>query len=308
MMIERIPITSREQWLAVRRHDVTASTIGALYGAHPYMSALKLYMTHAGIEFPKKENEAMKRGRLLEPAVGLAVAEERPDWQIVKANEYYRDPGQRLGATPDFYIDGDPRGRGVLQAKTASPHAWEHYWDEGREVPLWIELQCLTECMLTDAAFGVVAVLRVDAFGLDCSITEIPRHSAAEQKIRAAVAQFWRDVAAGHEPQPDYGRDADLLKIIAPREIKGKIIDLSGDNELPALLSQRELLMQEIEGYKTRKTAIDTEIKFKLGDAERGVGIPEWSIIWRTHHVNEYVVAATDQRPLRIHHKKEARP
>src|SRR5262245_18769817 len=52
MTIERIPITSREQWLELRKPDVTASVVGALFAAHPYMTALKLYLMHQGIDFP----------------------------------------------------------------------------------------------------------------------------------------------------------------------------------------------------------------------------------------------------------------
>jgi predicted phage-related endonuclease len=307
MTIERHKIIDREQWLHLRKQDVTASVIGALFSVHPYMTALKLYMMHSGVEFPEEENAAMRRGRLLEPSVALAAAGERPDWQISKANEYFRDPDQRLGATPDFFIDGDPRGPGVLQAKTAGPHAWEHYWENGNRVPFYIELQCLTEMMLTDAAFGAVAALRVDAFDLACAITVIPRQAVAESKIKDAVEKFWEDVAAGREPSPDYNKDAELLKVIAPREVKDKIIDVSGDNELPLLLTQREMLMEEIAAFETRKTTIETEIKFKMRDAERAIGIPDWAITWKTHHVHEFVVPAKDQRPLRIHHK-EARP
>jgi predicted phage-related endonuclease len=121
MTIERIEITSREQWLALRKPDVTASVVASLFGCHPYVSALKLYLAHSGVEFDEADNRVFRRGRLMEPTVALAVSEERPDWRIEKCDSYYRDPDLRLGATPDFLIHGDPRGLGVLQTKTAAP-------------------------------------------------------------------------------------------------------------------------------------------------------------------------------------------
>ncbi len=300
--IDQIPILNREQWLGARKDDVTASVVGALFGVHPYTTALKEYLRHSGIEFDEADNEVTRRGRILEPAVAAAVAELRPEWTLKKATNYYREPANRLGATPDYLIQGDPRGPGVLQAKTAAPHVWERDWQNGEAVPFWIQLQCLTEAMLTEAAFGVVAALQIHAFDLACCIIEVPRHPPAEQKIRAAVAQFWCDVADGREPEPNYGRDADLLRFIAPREQAGKVIDLGGDNELPALLEQREMLMAEISGREQRKVEIEAEVKFKMRDAERVAGLRGWSITWKTHHVKEHIVKAKDQRPLRIHH------
>jgi predicted phage-related endonuclease len=304
-MIERILITSREQWLKERAHDVTASVIGALFGAHPYVSALKLYLAQCGIEFDQLDDRVKRRGRLMEPAVALAVAEQRPDWRLEKCNFYVRDIELRLGATPDFLIHGDPRGLGVLQTKTAAPHVYERDWEGGETVPFWIQLQTLTEALLCEAAFGAVGVLKVDAFDLDCAIKEVPRHPGAEQRIITAVGKFWDDVAAHREPDPDYGKDAELLRFIAPHEVVGKSVDLTGDNELPALLDQREMIMAGIAGYEARKDEIDTAIKFRMRDAERVIGLPDWSITWKSHHRQEYLVPAKDIRTLRIHHRSK---
>jgi predicted phage-related endonuclease len=306
MRIERIPITSREQLFnELRPRNVGASVVGALFGAHPYVSALKLYLMHSGIEFDEADNRVFRRGRLMEPAVALAVAEERADWRIEKCDSYYRDPDLRLGATPDFFIHGDPRGLGTLQTKTAAPGVYQRDWEGGATVPFWVQLQALTEAMLTDAAFAAVAVLQVDAFDMALSIIEVPRHPAAEQRIRDAVAKFWDDVAAGREPDADYNRDAELLKVIAPHEVVGKSIDLSGDNELPALLDQRAEIMEAMKGYEARKDEIETQLRFCMRDAERVVGLPEWSITWKSVFRNEYTVPAKEVRTLRITRKKE---
>lgn len=42
-MIDRIQIENREQWLALRRQDVTASVVAATMGLHPYVSKLALF-------------------------------------------------------------------------------------------------------------------------------------------------------------------------------------------------------------------------------------------------------------------------
>jgi predicted phage-related endonuclease len=303
MIVERRPIIDREQWLAWRRQDVTASAVAALFGAHPYLSALKLYLEKCGIEFPENDNAVFRRGRRMEPGVAIAVAEERPEWTIRPAREYLRAPELRLGASPDFYIDGDPRGLGVLQAKSAAPSVYDREWGDGP--PFWITLQTLAECILSDAAFGVAAALRVDAYDMDCAIHEIPRHRGAETRILAAVAQFWDDIEHGREPDPDYGKDAELIKIIAPREAAlDKAIDLSGNNELPELLAERALLMARQRQDDARCKEIETEIKFLMRDAAIVSGLPEWRITWKTEPRKGYTVAPSEPRVLRIYDKR----
>jgi predicted phage-related endonuclease len=303
MMIERRPITDREQWLAWRREDVTASAVAALFGCHPYLSALKLYLEKCGIAFPDNDNAIFRRGRRMEPGVAIAVAEERPQWTIRPAREYLRAPDIRLGASPDFYIDGDARGLGVLQAKSAAPSVYDREWGDGP--PFWIALQTLAECILSNAAFGVAAALRIDAYDMDCSIHEIPRHPDAEARILTAITQFWDDVENGREPDPDYGKDADLLKIIAPRETASDAaIDLSGNNELPELLAERALLLARRNQDKARCEEIETEIKFLMRDAAIISGLPDWRISWKTEPRKGYTVAPSTPRVLRIVDKR----
>src|SRR5580765_176161 len=183
-MIERRSITSKEVWLEWRKQDVTASVVGALFNCHDYTTPLRLYAEKRGTEFIHQDNLAMRRGRWLEPAVAKAVEELRPDWTLEPARHYLRDPELRLGATPDFYIHGDPRGLGILEAKTVAPSVYTRDWGDGLEVPLYHILQASVAAMLADADSIVIAALLVDAHNMDVSIHEMPRNPAAEQKIR----------------------------------------------------------------------------------------------------------------------------
>ena len=138
MATQTIPITSREQWLLLRRADVTANPIGALFGddCHPYRTIASLHAEKTGtnIPGPDPDSEVIERGTELEPFVAAKVAKLRPEWAVTKADHYLRDPDARIGCTPDYYIDG-PRGRGVLQCKTVgSPGESRAKWGE-RDAP-----------------------------------------------------------------------------------------------------------------------------------------------------------------------------
>lgn len=301
MIVQRIPILSRPQWLELRKPDVTASTVAALFGVHPYATPLKLYYQHQGMEFGFEETKPIRRGRLLENAVAQRVGEEHDDWIIEKCQTYFRAPELKLGATPDFFIHGDPRGLGILQTKTAYPYIFERDWDSGNITPLWIELQLLTEMMLTDAAFGVAAVIY--NYDLDLCDRELPRNARAEERIKTAVANFWELVRLEREPDPDFGKDAELIKLIAPREAADKRLDLSGDNELPVLLQERSAVMQRIASLEDRKNEIETEVKFKMRDAAEASGVNGYKITYKTSHFHGYTVAERDTRVLRIHER-----
>jgi putative phage-type endonuclease len=307
MGIERRLITDRNEWLAWRKQDVTASRVGALFGVHPYETALRLYAEKRGVEFPDADNKTMRRGRWLEPAVAKAVEELRPEWKLEAPNVYLRDPDLRLGCTPDFYIHDPVRGLGVLQCKTVAPSVYARDWLNGSEIPFWIVLQALTEMMLADAAFGAVAALLVDAHNMDCVILEVPRHADSELKILVAVRNFWRNVADGIEPDPDFARDATVIRLLMPRETPGKAIDLAGNNEVPDLLARRAELCERIQQDAATCETIESELKHLMGAAEAVTGLPGWRITYKTTDRAGYTVAPKTMRVLRIYDRRHQR-
>jgi predicted phage-related endonuclease len=303
-MIERHTIdletdAGRAKWLALRKSDVTASTVGALFGCHPYESQLGLFKEKTGLETPLSNSAMLEWRLMLEGAVAVAVARQRPGWKIIKATEYLRDPDLRIGATPDFYIEGDPRGLGVLQAKTIAPSAYKKQWQDGQP-PFWIALQNATELMLEyEADFGAVAGLVIDPWKCQCEITEIPRHAGVETRIRDAVAKFWLDVEAGREPAPDYAKDAELIASMYPEAKPLKTIDLTGNNMLPVILPERATLKAQISKAEARVKEIDTEIKFAMADAEIAT-LGDFTITNKTTHRKGFEVKPTSFRALRI--------
>jgi len=307
------PITDRNEWLAWRRKVVTASVVGALpaFQCHPYCTPLRLFAQLRGVEFPDDDdNPVLRRGRWLEPSVAKAVSEMRPEWRLDAPGTFLVDESIGLGATPDFFICGDPRGPGILQAKTVAPSVYAREWDDGKDIPFWIVLQCLTEMMLSNAAFGAVAALLVDPHRMDVAILDVPRHPAAEAKIRTEVERFMAETAAGKEPEPDFERDGTVLRMMIPREIKGTTIDLSGDNALPSMLARRAELRYEIKESEAECEAIENRLRFLMGDAAIVEGLPGWRITYKTQHRVAYTVPAKDMRILRILDKRpvEDRP
>ena len=227
----------------------------------------------------------MRAGRLLEAVFPEAVREERPEWTVIKATAYHRLPDLRLGATPDFWINDD----GLLETKTINERDWERCM--GRPALYW-SLQTLAQLIVTRRKWGVIGVI-VRNSNLPLYLFDVPRHEAAENKIIAAVQQFWARVDAGELPLPTPKDE------IAEMLDDGSHTDLSSDNFLPAALERRETLLATRGEAEKEIKQIDYEVKQRVGTASAG-WLPGWYISWRAQHRKEHLVPAQDVRVLRI--------
>ena len=288
-VIERRVINSIPEWLEWRRHDVTASVVACLFGEHEYKTIFELWSEiTSGVPVAHKETKLMRRGRRWEPVVCEAVRDERPDWKLRKANVYLRDPSLKLGATPDFFLTLPTGARGVLQSKIVNPAAFRQKWTE-TTAPKWIVLQTLTEMMLARATFGVIAALEIGPYDEDVlHLYEVPRHPVAEKRIKDAVIAFWRAIAAGEVPKPDYARDGALIAAMHAQAKKGSVIDLRGDNRMPQILSDRARVKAEIAEKEAVLKALDTEIKDKIGENEIAL-VNGWTVKVPQINVDAYV-------------------
>jgi predicted phage-related endonuclease len=305
-MIERRPITDRAEWLEWRKPDVTASTVGGLFGCHPYVTALRLYAEKRGTEFePLDDSKILRRGRWLEPAIGKAVRELEPSLQVTPSNDYYRDPDLRLGATPDFLlVDQYGSGRlGIMQCKTAAPHIYQRDWQGGKEPPLWVLLQAATEMLLAEAEFAVVAVMVVDPFSLDVNISRFERTAAVEDKIIRQVTKFWQMVEAGEEPEPDFGRDDAVIRALHPRAERGSLLDLRSSNEVMDMLVRRAEANEKIKELEREKGMIEAELRYRLGEHETAL-VEGFKITYKNVHLPERIIPESNNRQLRIYDQR----
>ena len=297
MTIDICQIENKEQWLAWRRQDVTASEIAVLAGHSTYKTPLRLWAEKTGVVDQPDETRAMTRGRWMEASVLEALRETEPTWQIDRCGIYVRDPELRLGCTPDATAIVPIHGgteRIAVEAKTVARPIFEG-WDG--ELPMTYQLQALTQLMLLDLPRAVVPVLVVDMFGCDLHVFHVERHPGAEARIRELVQEFWHNVEMGFEPKARKG-DLSLVKELYPPD-KGEPLDLSGDNYLPEALNIRAALKAEIKEKEELVAGLEAEIITKLNGATLGV-LPGWKITNKMQHKKEYVSKAVDYPVLRI--------
>jgi putative phage-type endonuclease len=296
MTIEKWPISDRTSWLARRKDFLTASDVPAVAGVDPFRTPFDIYADKAGGMAPVTENAAMRRGRLFENAALEYLREDYPDWRVLRPNVFIADSETRLGCTPDALTEDEDGGLTNLQIKTISRPSFDKW---NGTPPLGYRLQVCTENLLLDAATGYLVVLVVSNYDAELHLFEVPRHAAVEARIKDLAIEFWDNIAHGRRPAPDYTRDGETIAAMFPRQEPGKALDLSGDNRLAKILPQREDLKDTIDGARKELEALDAEVKFKIGDAE-AAELPGWRLTWKAEHRNEYTVAASDRRVLRV--------
>lgn len=305
MPVERIPIdpeARRDEWLALRRRDVTASDVGAVCGCSPYKTAMRVWAEKAGEIEDEDETPAMRRGRWLEPAVLKACRDEAGWLSITEPHVYLRDPAARLGATPDA-IGTDSEGSFIVQAKVISPPVFARDW--GDEPPLHYQLQTLTEAMLWGAPRAFLAVLVSDGFAADLHTFPVARHAGAEAKIREAVAKFWAEVDAGVAPSVDYSRDGEVLRALFPPRDDAPAADFSRDNRMSTLLNDRASMKAAIAKLTDGVEEIDAEIVHKLNGATKAT-CAGWRITHSMTNRKAYTVPEKSYPVLRVTETKGA--
>lgn len=301
MGIERHIYTSRDEWLLMRRRDITASVAGALLGQHPYVTPYALWAEKTGkIKEDPEENVAMKRGRLLEPVAIQLLQEERPCWKIQYPLRFYlRDGLVRLGATPDAYADRpDCLGFGIVQVKSVSDYAFRKWRDEGSGdlvLPLYIAVQAIVEAYLSGASWACVAAL-VIGHGCELHVIDVPLHAGILERVKKEVSDFWSMSDSGAMPAVDWKQDGklvlDLLKqddgseTIIPETMLEVITEYHESKKLERLAS-------------SRAEELKPQIISALGNAQVGV-LPGWFVTAKTVRRKGHYVEDSTFRKLTV--------
>lgn len=303
MTIETIQITDREEWLAHRKKDVTASAAGALLGEHEYVSRYGLWADKTGRLNPDPdENAAMIRGRLLEPVAAELAQMKNPNWKIWDPKVYLRDSSIRLGATPDRFVDCPVRGPGILQIKTTHDIIFKQKWrdPDTRQIllPLWIAVQAMVEAHLSGRQWAQVGLMVV-GMGLDYYPIDVPIHDGVIKRIKTSVKDFWEFVDSGELMDPDYTKDGKILNNVKLGLEEEPPKDLSGDNRFHELLTMRDDLVERGKAIKEERETCETEIKAKLGNSSVAI-CGNRKVTWKVQKRKEFITPASEFPVLRV--------
>ncbi|HMF28721.1 MAG TPA: hypothetical protein VKE42_08120, partial [Candidatus Cybelea sp.] len=208
-----------------------------------------------------------------------------------------------------FATRPDRPGFGIVQCKAVSRLAFRQKWlddpqsriDSGDATPpAPYRLQTLTEAMLNECLWSVLAVLVVGEHDCDFRLFDVERNAALEDRIRYCVSEFWHTyLDLNIMPPLDFERDAELVKELYPRD-DGTIIDLRGNNRALAAVDELTETSAAIKRMQRQEGALKVELQSMLGEHTFGQLGDGRVLSWRTQHRKAYAVEASDYRVLRI--------
>lgn len=192
-------------WHAIRRLHIGGSEVGALFQAHPYLTAFQLYHRIKG-NLPDNGggNLMTEWGKHCEPFVARIVTESH-GWLLRKCEDYLEHAEHtKLGCTLDYDVVESEFGPGILEIKVVT-HDQRGDWKEDR-APDYVEWQIQHQLLVSGHKWGAIAAM----FHGDPGSTRVMLRHANEKAHRAIierVAKFMADLADGNEPPVEGSAD-----------------------------------------------------------------------------------------------------
>lgn len=190
-----------------RAKVIGASEVAALFGVSPWKTYFQLWHEKKGTveveEFATTEYQ--QAGVYLEPSIIKWACDK---WGYAKARTPKRAKAKaaRLGGHPDQMVTHPERGKGVLEIKTVDRLIYKQ-WEDG-EPPVQYQLQAMVYAGITGADFADIIVL---VGGNELQRFAVPFSEKLYGEILDRVNEFWRTVALGIEPEPDYDKDGEMI-------------------------------------------------------------------------------------------------
>lgn len=192
----------RTAWLQARRSGIGGSDIAAILGLSKWRTPLEVYQSKRGEAPDQPDNDAMRWGRYLEPAVRQAYA-DATGYEVRVPTDMLRHPRHEFAvANIDGFVE-DRTGR-IFEAKTArSGDGWGEPGSDQIPQPYLLQVQWYME--VTALPVADVATL---IGGSDFRIYTVEADRELQQMLLDAAAEFWSRVLRGDPPEPVTVADA----------------------------------------------------------------------------------------------------
>jgi len=291
---------SHEDWLSLRKRDLTSTDVAALFGLSPYLTEYELWHRKRNQEdAPKFEaNERVLWGQALENTIAKEFA-RRNDWNyeehirwgvghlcrdrfdgwsklkgrpvVMAWDTYHRDSEERIGASFDFrlcMIDKDQAHDEIIEIKNVDARAYASKWIERDgelvEAPPHIELQVQQQMLVSDApAAWIVALVGGNELRAVRRLPDPEVHAVILKRAR----DFWASIEADEPPQPDYARDYDRLVNARLHEVGDDTID--ADDEINAMLDRVHDAQKRKRQAETEERELKARILERVGTASK---------------------------------------
>ncbi len=181
-----------KEWHELRTKGITGTDCAAILGASPFSSAYKIWATKTGrVKDELKQNQAMRLGQLLEPALLQMFKENNPELDVYEVGTYANEDYPFMIANPDaLAFEGDKLW--IVEIKTS-----RKFWNE-------IPPHYITQVLHYADVFSADGIKVVSYAGGAYQEWELPFDSFEIEAQREAIKDFWFDnIEADQEPSWD---------------------------------------------------------------------------------------------------------
>lgn len=294
MKREILQFDDEASWLRARDFDVTSSDAAALCNVGRKTRYDLWHQKIRGQPAPFEETEAMRLGKIMEPAIAAHLAKEH-GFEVEPMKQYIRMPDVRLGSSFD-YVAKDRSF--LLEIKLVGIEQFRCGWEEtdfGLEAPIDIEAQVQQEMLLAEIPLAFIGVL----CGTKTYLLRREYQTDVGERFVREAKGFW----TSPEPTPDFYRDGKLIARLYGHAEEGKVID--ADERILALLRRYDEQGRIKRIADDEQQAAKAELLTLIGDAER-VQSDEFNVSAKVVGPTE-IAAFTRQgfRNLRITQRKQ---
>lgn len=249
------------EWLSARASGLGGSEIAAVLGLSPWESRFSLWHKKKGLAAPEPDNDAMRRGRLLESVVAEWFAAEHPEYRVRRTGTWASRVRPWQVATPDRLLSA-VAGRALLEIKTATDTA---EWGEPGtdEVPVYYRAQVMWQLDTLGLRRAHVAVL---TSGLNFREYVVDWNLAEAEVLRTAGREFLDTVE--RDERPDIDEHGATYRVV--RELHPDIDDVEVEIE-PALAERYRRAVAEHKVAEAAKQQATAEVLDALGSGRRAV-------------------------------------
>lgn len=260
-MFEKISLAGIDNldWLRLRKSGIGGSDAGAICGANPYSSAMKVFQDKTSEAVTEQDNEAIRIGHDLEDYVARRFM-EATGLKVRKSNFMYRSKENPfMIADVDRLVVGEDAG---LECKTASAYNADK-WADG-DIPLHYVMQCYHYMAVTGKRTWYIAAV---ILGREFTYRRLEWDDELIKGLIAVEKNFWNDhVVKGIIPVPDGSRACDeVIGQYFHTAKKASAVKLVGFDER---LKRREEILGYISELQEEQKQIEQEVKLFMQDNE----------------------------------------
>lgn len=252
---------TREGWLALRSCGIGSSEVGTILGLNPYETAYQLWRRKKGLDAPLEENEAMRAGHILEPAVATYFEQEtgrrvikssQGDWLAVDCKHDF------LRVSPDrtYWLEGRKSrdNKGILECKTTQMDI------DPMDLPKHWFCQLMYQLGVMGYRQGTLAWL---TRGVKFGYVDIKFDAEFYSFIVSRLTEFWQRYILGAEEPPVTTVEDISVKF---RFSHDKAVE--ADPEVMEALSVIKSLKPQIDELTAQKKEAEDKVKVFMKDAD----------------------------------------